>query len=384
MEKILCVYATRQVDSNLLMASTVFRGLHEAGYTADMVFLGSEYAIEEFKERYSKYFRNTFFKKICSSPNNNWIYRKKPILYSYLRHFVLDAVKLPATGWLKDKLTDRYDKILSFIPPVISGAYAYKINRKLKLNLPVIQFWTDPLSLGGCNDITEIPRSRFLHKILERKLLGYADKAVLCYPLLCEMEAKLHPEYKDKMSWSDVSYLPRKSNQAKPEHKRPLIGLFGAYQNHVRNIEPLLSAISILKDFDFIIRGDGDLPFDVSSITNLDLKPGRISLSEVEKLEEECDILLSLGGKSGLTHPAGKTFYYASYNKAIIHIGDGANAKYFADYLKDFDNRFEHCYNKVDDIVSTISSTVENLNEFNLQIPERMNAAKIAAGILDF
>lgn len=196
------------------------------------------------------------------------------------------------------------------------------------------------------------------------------------------MEAKLHPESAHKMSWSDVSYLPH-NNGPKTNNERPLIGLFGAYQQHVRNIEPLLSAIKQLPEYNFIIRGDGDLPFSVSDIENLDIKAGRISLEEVERLEAACDILLSLGGKSGITHPAGKTFYYADYNKPIVHIGDGRHAEYFKGYLEGFEGRFIHCFNTTDSIISGIKQAVKELPSFELHIPARMNAANIVNKLLE-
>lgn len=205
---------------------------------------------------------------------------------------------------------------------------------------------------------------------------------VFCYPLLMAMEARLHPEAANKMSWSDVSFLPHE-NQSAHNNKRPLIGLFGAYQKHVRNIAPLLEAIRELPEFDFIIRGDGELPFDISKIKNLDLKSGRISLKEVESLEDKCDVLLSLAGKSGITHPAGKTFYYADYRKPIVHIGDGRHSVYFKGYLDGFDERFIHCFNNKKEIKETICDAVKNCENFMLRIPTRMDAAVIANKILE-
>lgn len=171
MEKILCVYVTRQVDSNLMMASTVFRGLNEAGYVADMVFVGSTDAIAEFKCRYESYFRRVYYRSICKPLKNNMLYRISPLLYSYVRHFILDAVCLPGVKWLMELKANKYDKILSFIPPVISGRYALKIKECFMAEVPLVQFWTDPLSLGRCNDIDEIPKSRCIHKLLEHRLL---------------------------------------------------------------------------------------------------------------------------------------------------------------------------------------------------------------------
>lgn len=171
MEKILCVYATRQIDSNLMMASTVFRGLNEAGYAADMIFLGSSDVIAEFRKRYEQYFNNIFYKQISPPLKSNKIYRCNPLLYTYIRSFVLDGIFSPGVLWLKKLLNSSYDKILSFVPPVISGLYALKIKKAFNKNIPLIQFWTDPLSLGRCNYISEIPKSRILHKCLEHRIL---------------------------------------------------------------------------------------------------------------------------------------------------------------------------------------------------------------------
>lgn len=171
MERVLCVYATRQVDSNLMMASTVFRGMREAGYDVDMVFIGSTDAIDEFKSRYAKYFNGVFYRHISRPLKEISLYRKSPLLYSYLRSFLLDGFVKLNVGWLRDKITRRYDRILSFIPPVISGRYALKIKEMFLKETPLIQFWTDPLSLGRLDDVNEIPKSRGLHKLLETNLL---------------------------------------------------------------------------------------------------------------------------------------------------------------------------------------------------------------------
>lgn len=336
MEKVLCVYATRQVDSNLMMASTIFRGLSEAGIYADMVFIGSTDAISEFKSRYSEYFNDCFYKPICHPLKENFIYNQRPLIYSFARSFIVDGFLNQNVSWLKEFVKEKkYNKILSFIPPVLSGRIALKIKSTFFKDTPLIQFWTDPLSLGRLDSVNHIPKSRILHKYLESSILKQEEvnKVVFCYPLLMAMEAKLHPEAAHKMYWSNVSYLPHK-NRLKPNNKRPVIGLFGAYQKHVRNIEPLIDAIKKFPAYKFIIRGDGDLPYSVTDIENLDISPGRIPLAEVERLEASCDILLSLGGKSGITHPAGKTFYYADYNKPIVHIGDGQHAEYFKGTLK--------------------------------------------------
>ena len=276
------------------------------------------------------------------------------------------------------------DCILSFVPPILSGRLAIELRNKLGLsNRKLIQFWTDPLSLGRCDSVNDIPWSRIIHKWQERRLLKVADKVVFCYPLLCEMEKQLHHKYAHKMTWSDISYMIHAPEKNKIQNQKPLIGFFGAYQNRVRNIRPLFEAIKNLPECQFIIRGDGDLPENIGTISNLNLESGRKSLAEIEELENQCDILLSLSGKSGLTHPAGKTFYYASYNTPIIHIGDGDNSDYFEKYISGFEGRFIHCHNNEQSITKAIRKAVSELSNFELHIPSRMDAATIAKKIIE-
>lgn len=371
------------------MSSTVFRGLQEAGYTVYMVFAGTDSVISDFKKNYSKYFDDVFYCRIGDS----WLSRattKKPLFrlaYSYYRHFIADGFSLPdLSGVSKFLKNRRIDTILSFIPPILSGRLAIAIRSKMDMgSIPLIQFWTDPLSLGRCDSIKDIPRSRFIHKYHERNLLSYCDKAVFCYPLLCETERLLHPKYAARMFWSDISYTEHILGPSTRRNNPPLIGFFGAYQSQVRDIAPFLEAIRELSDLRFIIRGDGDIPFKFNKddIPNLDISYGRRPLSEIEELENNCDILISLGGKSGITHPAGKTFYYASYTKPIIHISDGKNAEYFNMYIEGFENRFAYCMNNKEEIIGTIRNTVKSLPDFALHIPERMNAAVIAKKIIE-
>lgn len=380
-EKILCVYVTRQVDSNLMMASTVFRGLYEAGYDTDMVFVGSNDAICEFEERYRKYFRSVYYHQLKTSSFGKIIKQKSPVVYSFFRHFALDAIKLPETGKFEKLKTITYDKILAFVPPYISGAYASKIKKKLGFAAPIIQYWTDPLSLGNCQRVEDIPKSRLMHRLLEKKLIAQADKVVFFYPLLKEMEEKLYPQFANKLSWSYVSYIIRPKIAYK-KHTPIKIGLFGAFQSSVRNIKPLIESTQKLNNVKLIIRGDGDIIFDEKKYPNVDIRNGRLPISEIENYEANCDILVSLNGFRNIG-PAGKTFYYASYNKPIICIGDGMHADYFINYMDNLDSRYIVCRNNMNEICGAIIRAIDQLDNFELNIPEKMNAAIIAKNILD-
>lgn len=276
-----------------------------------------------------------------------------------------------------------YDKILSFSPPPINGLFASDLRILNGMqDVPLVQFWTDPLSLGRCDSIAEIPRSRFMHLYLEGKILSKADRVIWGYKLLCETEQQLHPEFADKMGWTHVSYVEHPQAGGRPHNERITIGLFGAYQRRVRNVQPLLAAMRSFPDVQFVIRGDADFEIDASRYPNLDVLPGRRPADEIERLEAKCDILLSLAGLSGVTQPAGKTFYYASYDKPIVHIGDGANREYFASYLCSFGDRWIICENTPESIVKGIREAIDALPAFELHIPACMDPAAIARSIV--
>ena len=191
----------------------------------------------------------------------------------------------------------------------------------------------------------------------------------------------MYPQYAEKMSWSDIPYIKHKDANYKPKNNKITIGLFGAYQEKVRNIRPLLNVMNVFPKVQFVIRGDSDIQIDASLYPNLDVKPGRVPLNEVEQLEKNCDILLCLAGKSGITIPAGKVFYYGDYNKPILYISDGQNKDYCTRYMKSF-GRYEVCNNTEESIVTGIKSCIDSLPGYQVSIPERMEPATVARKIL--
>lgn len=382
---ILICYATRQIDSNLFMSSTIFNGLYKCGFDVDMLFVGYPSICEVFENRYAKYFRNvhyvyikeSFFKKLC---DKNY---KLKLLYTFYLHFFKDVYLRPySINKIRRLITNKYDTILSFVPPPISGFLGRDVKKYVLPNTRLIQYWTDPLSLGRCNDINEIPKTRFLHKKLENQIIGFADKAVFCYPLLYEMEAKLHPQYSYKMTWSDVSFVDRENIETIKSDKQIRFGHFGAYQKKIRNIDPLLSIINRFPEIKFIIRGDADFIIPKEKYSNLDIEYGRKPVSEIESLEDMCDVLIVLGGTSGITHPAGKLFYYANLKKPIIYIGEGVHDEYFKRYIKPF-NRYIICQNTPESINAGINEALNSLPSFSLNIVERLLPEVIAKKIIE-
>lgn len=383
--RILCVYATRRVDSNLFMSSTVFNGLAQCGHTVDMAFWGYKEVCDNFRERYSKYFRAVYYQEVKESRIKKLFERGENgrLLYSYYRSFLADYLKRPYQISAFNELIDnQYDVVLSFIPPAVSGYLANDIRNRLCKSARLIQFWTDPLSLGRCDSVSEIPWTRKLHIVIERELLSFADKIVFWYPLLCEEEKKLHPQYAHKMTSSGVGYTEHLHiDSTEKDCSKIRIGLFGSYHSKVRNIHPYLEAMHEFPNVIFVLRGDSDLSLDNLDLENLDVLPGRRPIDEIERMEACCDILVCLGGSSGITQPPGKVFYYANYDKPIVYIGDGANNEYFRDYLKGFD-RYIICENNVKSICAAIQEAIDILPSFKLVIPDRLEPRVVAENII--
>ena len=339
-----------------------------------------------FKQKYGHYFNNVYEIEI----NKGWLTKyckseRRKVLYSYYRNFLMDAFNRPYSLSKVNKIiAKQYDTVLSFVPPVISGllmADLKKLNVLKKAHF--IQFWTDPLSLGRCDGVEDVPKSRFLHKWLEGRILEVCDKAVFSYPLLAETEKQLHPTDANKITWSDISYVEHPLDKGKPNNAKVRIGNFGAYQRRVRNVEPFLGALKYFPNVQFVMRGDADFEIEKSLYPNLDIEYGRRPANEIEQMEAECDILISIAGFSGVTHPSGKTFYYASYNKPIVHIGDGKNNGFFMKYIEGFEGRWIVCNNNVESIVEAFCKAIETLPTFELKIPKRMEPVNIARKLIE-
>ncbi len=386
-KRILCTYATRQVDSNLFMAGTIFKGLNLCGYKVNMVFCGPDGVYETFYGRYAECFGNVWHLPLPDSYIARFCNGKAclRLFYSFLRHFVLDVICRP---YSRNKLRrllaegDEYDCVLSFVPPYVSGSLGVDVQaiygKKSKVEL--IQFWTDPLSIGGISRISDIPLRRMAHVFAEYRLLKVADRVIFNFPLLCELEKELHPRFACKMEWTDVGYVEHEADDFVPNNSRVRVGLFGAYQRKVRNIEPFLEAVRKLPDFDFVLRGDSDVVVDSATYPNLDVKPGRQPVAGIEVLEANCDILVSLNAHSGIM-PPGKTFYYASYAKPIVYIADGEMQDYLMEYMVGL-GRYIVCRNNSDSIVDGIKRAVASMADFQCSIPDRMRLDVIARKIV--
>ncbi len=381
---ILCILgSTDGSESNTLLNTTIFYGLKKKGYNLDLITLRKNES-ESFDVKLSHYFDNVFLIK----DNRREYKRIKNNKYLWLPfHIWTNIVKVAMyrpynKKELKGIVNKEYDLVLAFCPPPLSAFFARDI---IKLNnlqdVRYIQYWSDPLSIGMCDDITKIPVKRIFHKIVEKNALKDAKEIVYCSKCLCEMQQELYPQYSAKMRWSDVSYIEREPIKNKEKIGDKIkIGYFGAFQRRVRNIFPLMECAGEMSDLEFVIRGDTDVDINIDRFSNIDVKLGRRPYTEISALENECDILICLGNIKGVQIP-GKVFYYTNLNKPIIYIGDGFHNERIKQYLAEFE-RYIICDNNRDSIKQAICKAVEILPGYSVVIHDRLKPENAAEEIV--
>ena len=128
------------------------------------------------------------------------------------------------------------------------------------------------------------------------------------------------------------------------KNSKVTLGYFGDYKSKDRNIEPLYNVVEKEKGFYLNICGNSDL--SLLQKENMNIKP-RQKLDVVEKLEEDCDILVCVCNKKGTQIP-GKVYHYAATNKPILIILDGDKKEKLRKYFKSF-NRYVLCENTESD-----------------------------------
>lgn len=82
--RVLCIYATRQIDSNLFMSSTIFNGLKKGGFQPDIIFAGTKDVLSIFHKKYSHYFNKVYDIELSSSRIKRYLkndFQKQFILF---------------------------------------------------------------------------------------------------------------------------------------------------------------------------------------------------------------------------------------------------------------------------------------------------------------
>jgi hypothetical protein len=367
--KILCIDQILG-GSRGLMNNSIFYALKENGYEIDLIGLFEKTDYNTII-RYKKYFENTWFIKVKEHGNNNKI--------AICKNLIMDLF-LPHNGKneLKKIKKTNYDVIISFMPSV----RIYKITKQIKKIIPevkYIQFYSDSITMSMCGSKNDIKKKRMIDKYIENKMLNIADDIVYYSPLLCDLAKQVFPAYSDKMRWVDIVYYDVKIEE-KSNNDVIKVGYFGSFESSIRNIKPFLEAIKSFSNEQFIVRGETDIDVSEYQYSNLDIIQGRQDYDKISKLENQCDILISIGNIKGNQIP-GKTYYYMMLHKPIIYIGDGSCNDAIVKYIKEM-NRFIICENNSVSIGQAINIAIKQMNNFSYNIPQRMTAKNVGKKII--
>ena len=262
--------------------------------------------------------------------------------------------------------------------PTLESAYICREIKKLHPQLTYIQYWSDPYCLSGKTSCGNNLKNK-LQKMMEGKILSWADDIVYGTPLLACMQKHLFPKYSGRIRSVDVSYKPKQPGQIteKKAHGRPLVGYIGDYDSYVRNIEPSYNVFGQEECADFIIIGRGSQKLE--SKGNLTVYD-RMSPNEVAKIEEALDVHVCLLNRSGFQIP-GKIFYHTDTDKVILIVLDGLFADEIREYLQGF-KRFEFCDNTEDSIRNAIHSFCIGKIKANLSGVGKLSPENVSADIL--
>jgi hypothetical protein len=279
-------------------------------------------------------------------------------LFYNSRYYISQVIKNYAIYCDKE-----YDLIISLSSPVAAHYLAEQILDKTPLNAKKwCQIWEDPWYYDLYTDKTK----RIYYE--ENRLLSKADVIEYVTPLTCFYQKQYFPEYAGKMFWSFLPYnndiFNNESDLRINEASVSKLGYFGEYVSKVRNIMPLVEAVSELNDYKLVICGNSDL--DLTHFNNV-FPQGRVSVEKVRELQDECGVLVNISNLKGGQIP-GKIYQYAATKKQILFVLDGTEEEksIILDTFSKY-NRFIFCDNNKDALRTCLNNLEEVCHNISIK-----------------
>ena len=288
---------------------------------------------------------------------------------------IFDRTKALIAEAKKFKGFDKYyDVVISTSDPKTSHLFVKEL---IKCGLKYgkwIQHWGDPLA--GDISKNNIYPNFYIEKI-ERKIISKADKVVYVSPFTLEAQAKRYVAEKSKLAFVPLPCDECESVDFKCDSSEQLnIVYLGDYSSHIRDINPLYTACSKMDGVNLTIAGNSDIMLNPQN--NIRVFP-RIPQAEAKKLENQADVIVSIGNLSGNQIP-GKLYYSASGGKHIIVAIDGDNKVEMKKYLESF-NRFICCENTVGSLTESLTK-LKKTSHIQYETPQRLLPLNVAKEIL--
>lgn len=318
-----------------------------------------------------------------SSAANGW--RRTVISFArnaYSRFTIFDRTKALITEAKNfDGYDEYYDVVISTSDPKTSHLFVKElINNGLKYG-KWIQHWGDPLA-GDISKNNLYPD--FIIEKVEKDIISQADRVVYVSPFTLDAQKKRYKKLKDKFRFVPLpcddmdKSITNKENQIVSVNKgEPLrVVYLGDYNSSIRNIRPLYEACEMLDFLTLTIAGNTDITLEKKK--NINIMP-RVSQIEAKRLENEADVIVSVGNLSGSQIP-GKIYYAASSSKAILVTIDGEQPKEMKQYLESY-NRFICCLNNTEDITGALID-IRNHPQLKYITPKELLSTEVANKIL--
>ncbi|MBQ2945378.1 MAG: hypothetical protein IJD95_02285 [Clostridia bacterium] len=341
------------LDSSVMRALAVVKGLVEKGFEVDMLTLqtSATHIVNEknydFLEKVNLIYANPnkAYDSIVSSAKSGLKQKLIKILRKLYHTFSLyDYTGAIAKNIKIDLLPSReYEYVVAVSDPKTTHIAAKRLIEQGLTYNKLIEYWGDPL-YGDITNKSIYPG--FVYKIAEKNFLKIADKIVYTSPFTLEQEQRLYPKYRDKMIFTPTAYLEEKIY---PENEGFFtVGYYGAYPSNVRNIIPLYDACAQMGNTVALnIVGNSDLTLEETE--NIKVYPR----GDISSFEAKTDLFVCVLNKSGTQIP-GKLYHYAAYNKPVLVIEDGDFAEQMHGFIESF-NRYYTCRNRKEDIIEAIT-----------------------------
>ena len=273
----------------------------------------------------------------------------------YLLVFRQDPIYPLHHKWLKRaqrfKNDTQYDLVISNSSPEASHKLVLILTDKNRIQFKRwVQIWEDPWYY----DIYGVSSTLILDE--EREILKRAQEVFYVSPLTLHYQKLYFPESSQKMRVIPLPYFSFQKEEQSDTNSEFSFGYFGDYYSYVRDIEPFYDALKS-SGYKGYIYGDSDLKLESDSL--IKVSP-RVTLSELEKIQQRCAVLVHLCNLRGGQIP-GKIYHYSATNKPIIFILDGTDEEQniIKDYFTSF-SRYVFCHNEKESIISAMQLIEDN------------------------
>lgn len=296
-----------------------------------------------------------------------------------LLHILVHSVYIHFYCRVIDSLIDTIedytpDIVISHAPSFESICYLRALKKQFPQAL-YYEYWSDPMALSGILP-ENLGVKRWPFVWAEHRALRYADSIVFGTKSLMKFQQRLYSDMAEKMKYIDIPYTDKGITVVDTIKKNRLI-YAGNYYSNIRNIEPLIEALSMMPDYELDVYGSGDYSGNYAKNVTFH---GRIPPEDLNQIEKQYDCKICILNYSCIQIP-GKIFYDTNKPVKILVIVDGFYSDDVLEYLESY-NRFIFCKNQTSEIIKAISTL--NSYSFDLEwINDKYSPKKIALDLLN-